>query len=118
MHFKVSFCRPVCKRRHGITKTLLVMKLTSILLLGACLQVAARVHSQTVSFSGQHVPLEKIFAVVEKQTGYVFFFDESILKDAKLVSIRAENYSLQLFLNCVLNDQSLKFSLQNKTIII
>lgn len=115
---RVLICRPVCKRRHGITKTLLVMKLTSILLLGACLQVTARVYSQTVSFSGKNVSLEKIFSVVEKQTGYVFFFDESILKDARPVSIRAENYSLQLFLNCVLNDQSLKFSLQNRTIII
>jgi len=87
-------------------------------MLGACLQVAARVHSQTVSFSGKNVSLEKIFNIVEKQTGYVFFFDESILEDARPVSIRAENYSLQLFLSCVLNDQSLKFSVQNKTIII
>lgn len=87
-------------------------------MLGACLQVAARVHSQTVTFSGKNVSLEKIFSVVEKQTGYVFFFDESILENAKPVSIRAENYSLQLFLSCVLNDQSLRFSVQNKTIII
>ncbi|MDO6434762.1 SusC/RagA family TonB-linked outer membrane protein [Flavitalea sp. BT771] len=94
------------------------MRLTSILLLGACLQVSARVHSQTVSFSGRNVPLEKIFAAVEKQTGYVFFFDEAILKDARPVTIRAENYSLPLFLNCVLNGQPFKFSFQNKTIVI
>ncbi|WP_166437240.1 SusC/RagA family TonB-linked outer membrane protein [Niastella caeni] len=94
------------------------MKLTSILMLGACMQVAARVHSQTVTYSGKNVPLEKIFTVVEKQTGYVFFYDEAILKDAQPVSIRAENYSLTLFLSCVLNGQPLKYSLQNKTIII
>jgi TonB-linked SusC/RagA family outer membrane protein len=105
-------------RRHGITKTLLVMKLTSILMLAACLQVAAHVHSQTVSFSGSNVSLEKIFSIVEKQTGYVFFYDEAILKDTRPVSIKAENYSLQLFLSCVLNNQPLKFSFQNKTIII
>jgi TonB-linked SusC/RagA family outer membrane protein len=87
-------------------------------MLGACLQVAARGHSQTVSFSGKNVPLEKIFTVVEKQTGYVFFYDEAILRDAQPVTIRAENYSLTLFLNCVLNGQPLKYSLQNKTIII
>lgn len=87
-------------------------------MLGACLQVAAYVHSQTVSFSGSNVSLEKIFSVVEKQTGYVFFYDEAILKDTRPVSIKAENYSLQLFLSCVLNDQPLKFSFQNKTIII
>jgi len=118
MHFKVLFSRQAWKKRHGITKTLLVMKLTSILLLGACLQVSARVHAQTVSFSGNNVPLEKVFAAVEKQTGYVFFFDEAILKDARPVTIRAENYSLPLFLSCVLNGQPFRYSFQNKTIVI
>lgn len=118
MHFKVLFSRQAGKVRHGITKTLLVMKLTSILLLGACLQVSARVHSQTVSFSGNNVPLEKVFAAVEKQTGYVFFFDEAILKTARSVTIKAENYPLSLFLSCVLNGQSLRFSFQNKTIVV
>lgn len=87
-------------------------------MLGACLQVAAHVHSQTVSFSGSNVSLEKIFSVVEKQTGYVFFYDEAVLKDTRPVTIKAENYSVQLFLSCVLNNQPLKFSFQNKTIII
>jgi len=94
------------------------MKLTSILLLGVLMQVSARVHSQTVSFSGRDVPLEKIFASVEKQTGYVFFYDETILKDARPVTIRAENYSLPLFLSCILNGQPYRFSFQNKTIVI
>ena len=112
--------RSTMGRSHGsIKKTLIMsMNLTSILLLGACLQVSARVHSQTVSFSGKNVPLEKVFAAVEKQTGYVFFFDEAILKDARPVTIRAENYSLSLFLSCVLNGQPFRFSFQNKTIVI
>lgn len=94
------------------------MKLTSILLLGVCLQVSAHIHAQTVSFSGKNVPLEKVFAAVEKQTGYVFFFDEAILKDARPVTIRAENDPLPVFLNRVLDEQPFKFSFQNKTIII
>jgi TonB-linked SusC/RagA family outer membrane protein len=118
MQCKVLIRRRACKSRHGFTKTLLVMKLTSILILGACLQISAHVHSQTVSFSGKDVPLEKVFAAVEKQTGYVFFFDEAILKDARPVTIRAENDPLSLFLSRVLSGQPLKFSFQNKTIII
>jgi TonB-linked SusC/RagA family outer membrane protein len=94
------------------------MRLTSILLLAACMQVSAHVHSQTVSFSGKNVPLEKIFAAVEKQTGYVFFFDESILKDARPVTIRTENSPLELFLGRVLQGQPLGYSFQNKTIVI
>lgn len=94
------------------------MQLTSILLLGACLQVSAGVRAQTVSFSGKDVPLETVFVSVEKQTGYVFFFDEAILSEAKLVTIQANHMPLDVFLNTVLQAQSLKFSLQSKTIVI
>ncbi|HWK06755.1 MAG TPA: SusC/RagA family TonB-linked outer membrane protein [Puia sp.] len=94
------------------------MKLTSILLLGTCLQVSARVHSQTVSFSGKNVSLEKVFASVEKQTGYVFFFDEAILQDARPVTIRVDNMPLAFFLNTILKEEPLTFSFQNKTIVI
>jgi TonB-linked SusC/RagA family outer membrane protein len=140
MHFKVLFCRQARKSSHGITKTLLgmrsiptrretshctnskiivlAMKLTFFFMMAACLQVSAGTYSQTVSFSGRNVPLEKVFAAVEKQTGYVFFFDESILKEARPVTISAENYSLSLFLSRVLEDQPFKFSFQNKTIVI
>jgi TonB-linked SusC/RagA family outer membrane protein len=118
MQCQVLFCPRAWKSGYGITKTLLVMKLTSILLLCACLQVSAHVHAQTVSFSGTNVPLEKVFAAVEKQTGYVFFFDEAILKDARPVTIRAENDPLELFLSRVLFSQPFKFSLLNKTIVI
>ena len=136
MHFKVLFSRPAWMRRHGITKstssrfsetnerhclltkTLLVMKLTSILMLVACMQVSARVHSQTVSFSGKNVPLEKVFASVERQTGYVFFFDETIMKDARPVTIHAEDNPLDLFLKRLLMEQPFRYTFQNKTIVI
>jgi TonB-linked SusC/RagA family outer membrane protein len=118
MHFKALFSRPAWLRHPGITKTMLAMRLTSILMLVTCLQVSARVHSQTVSFSGKNVSLEKVFASVEKQTGYVFFFDETIMKDAHPVTIRAENNPLDLFLKRVLMEQPFRYSFQNKTIVI
>ena len=94
------------------------MKLTSILLLCACLQVAASGYSQTVSFTGKKVPLEKVFAAVEKQTGYVFFFDEKLLNDARPVSIEAEKVPLEQFLQRLLADQPFRYLFQNKTIVI
>ena len=107
MQFKALCARPAWLRRRNITKTLLVMKLTSILLLAACLQVSARAHSQTVNFSGKNVSLEKVFASVEQQTGYVFFFDATILQGARPVTIRADNMPLEVFLKNVLEDQPL-----------
>lgn len=118
MQFKALCARPACRWRRNITKTLLVMRLTSILLLAACLQVSARVHSQTVNFSGKNVSLEKVFASVEQQTGYVFFFDATILKGTRPVTIRADNMPLEVFLKNVLEEQPLQFFFQNKTIVI
>lgn len=96
----------------------MTMKLTSFLLLAACLQVSAKARSQTVSFSGRKVPLEQVFTSVEKQTGYVFFYDEAVMSGVRPVTIRATNMPLETFLNLALKEVPLKFSFQNKTIVI
>lgn len=111
--------RRVWWRRRGFTKTVLVMKLTSILILATALHVYAIGDAQEkITLSAKNESLEKVFSAVEKQTGYVFFFDEEILKNAKPVSIKAENLSIDKFLDAILLNQSLRYSFQNKTIII
>src|ERR1700722_3380263 len=68
--------RSTMGRSHGsIKKTLLLsMKLTGIILLAGFLQVSAHGTAQTVTFQGKAVPLTQVFSVLEKQTGYVFFY--------------------------------------------
>jgi TonB-linked SusC/RagA family outer membrane protein len=100
-------------------KTLLIMKLTTILLLVACLQVSAHGFSQVlVSFSGDSIKIEKIFDVIKKQTRYVFFFDKTILETARPVSIHVRNMPLATFLDQVLKEQPLRYTFRNKTIVI
>jgi TonB-linked SusC/RagA family outer membrane protein len=108
-------------RSHGTNrKTILrAMKLISVLLLVACLQVCAEGKAQQhITLSVKNEPLEKVFAAVEKQTGYVFFFNEKILKNARPVSIHAANMPIEKFLDAVLLDQSLKYTFRNKIITI
>jgi TonB-linked SusC/RagA family outer membrane protein len=100
------------------TKTVLAMKLTILLLTIGFLHVSASGVSQTVTFSGRNVSLENVFASVKKQTGYVFFFSDAVAREAKPVSIQAVDMPLDEFLNTVLKDQPLKYTFQNKTIII
>jgi TonB-dependent starch-binding outer membrane protein SusC len=99
-------------------KIFLTMRLTGILLLTAALHVSASTKSQTITFSGQNVPLQKVFEVVKAQTGYVFFYNESLLSDSKPVSLNAQSEPLEDFLKEVFRDQQLKFVIENKTIII
>lgn len=103
--------------RH-ITKTLLVMKLTFVLLTAAFLNVTASGLSQQVSFSGKNVPVDKVLASVEKQTGYVFFYDEAILSAARPISIHADKMPLRAFLELVLKDEPIEYVFKNKTVVL
>ena len=91
--------RPAWWRRLCNTKTLLVMKLTFVLLTAAFLNVSATGLSQNVSFSGKNVQLTRIFSEVEKQTGYVIVYTESTLAGTHPVSVQMKNVPLQEFLH-------------------
>jgi len=118
MEFKAFCNRPAWRRLRCITKTMLVMKLTSIIILATCLQVSARGLSQTVTFSGKNVPLEKVFSVIKEQTGYVVFFDYTILDNSKPVTLSVKDEPLTSFLSRVLKGQLLDYKITRKTIFI
>ncbi|MBO9573535.1 MAG: SusC/RagA family TonB-linked outer membrane protein, partial [Chitinophagaceae bacterium] len=94
------------------------MKMTVFLLTAAFLNVAANGVSQTVTYSGNNVSLENVFKEVKRQTGYVFFYHESILQNTKPVNINANNKALEEFMEDLLNDQPLSYKIKNKAIII
>jgi TonB-dependent starch-binding outer membrane protein SusC len=106
------------KGRSVLAKTLLAMKLTAILLTAAFLQVQATGVSQTVTYKGENVSLDKVFEEVKRQTGYVFFYDEAILQQAKPVTVQANDVPLEEFLDDILSDQLLKYTIESKNIII
>jgi TonB-dependent starch-binding outer membrane protein SusC len=99
-------------------KLLRVMRLTSIILLSCCLSVAAKTVSQTVTYKGTNVALEKIFTVVEQQTGYVFIYNPALLDHSAPVTINAEEMPLEKFLQNILQHQQLDYVVKEKTIAI
>ncbi len=94
------------------------MKLTIIFFITFLLQVNARGFSQKISFSGKDVPLEKLFKVIEEQTGYVVFYNYNVIQEAKPVTIFAKDLPLEQFLNNCLSNQPLKYVIEGKTILI
>lgn len=103
--------------RKAIAKTLLVMKFTVILLV-TCLQVSARSFSQTVTLSEKNVSLQKIFQEIKSQTGFSFFFDELLLKQAKKVTIEIKEQPLEMALDLCFKNQSITYSIVGTTIVI
>jgi hypothetical protein len=73
----------------------LAMKITTFFLLSACLTASAGGKAQKVTLSQKNVKLEKVFREIRKQTGYVFFYDASVLQGAKSVSVDVKDASVE-----------------------
>ena len=104
--------------KRGYRQFWLAMKLTMILLTAFFLQVSATGLSQAITFKGKDVKLEKVFESIERQTGYMFFYNDEVLKKSPAVTIELKNVSLQDALDLLFKEQPLKFTIKGKTIVI
>ena len=100
-------------------KILLIMKLTTIFLLATCLQLAAKEgYTQKITLSQSNVSLKAVFRAIEKQSDYQFFYKDKLLKDAKNISIKVSNATIEEVLAICLHDQQLSWSRVDKIIVI
>lgn len=97
---------------------ILAMKLTSIILLSACMTASAAGFTQTVSLSVKNAPLGKVFEQVKKQTGYSFIWDEKTLKDTKPVSLELKNATIQQVLDLCIKNQPITYSIIDRLVLI
>lgn len=93
-----------------------IMKLAAFLLI-VSFHVSATGVSQ-ITLSEKNAPLEKVFNAIEKQSGYVFFYDYAWLDEAKTVSIKVKNAPLADVLNVCFEGQPLTYSIIGKTVVV
>lgn len=110
----VSSDRPVWYRT--LTKTLLVMKLTILLLTVAFLNVHAKTVGQSVTISGKELTLKQIFTDIKKQTGYVAFGNAELLRSGHKISLSVYKVSLREILDIILKNQPFTYEIEGKTI--
>ncbi|MGF6847317.1 TonB-linked SusC/RagA family outer membrane protein [Chitinophaga sp. W3I9] len=95
-------------------RTWRVFKFTAWLLLAASLTASA----QTVKLSVSKMPLDKVFDLISKQTGYQFICDEKLLEDAPPLSVNIANKSLEEALKICLKDLPLTYTIKYGTVVI
>lgn len=94
------------------------MRLTGFLLLAAALHVSATGTSQKVTLSLDHVPVQKVFAEVFRQTGISIVYTESMFKDFSPVTIHMRDASPEEVLDKCLKDQPFAYSMEGSMIVI
>ena len=103
----------------GIRKqTLLIMKLTAIILISACLTASANSFGQTISLSEKNAYLSEVFKKIEKQTNYTFAYTGSQLSQAKRVTVEISNGTLEQVLALCFRDQPFTYAIIEKTITV
>lgn len=119
MHFPAICGKWALRPWPALTRiTWLAMKMTLILLTICMLRVSANGYSQQITFSGRNVTLEKIFSVIESQTGYVVFYNYSALRDAGRVTVNAHRTPLSQFIQDCFSHLPYTFRIEGKTIMI
>ncbi len=117
MHL-TAICSSVSCTRNQTRKLIRVMKITAMILLTACLTAGANGNAQKVTFSGKNVPLETVFTAIKKQTGYVVFYEYSIIAEANKVTVDVKNVPVEKLLDECFKEQRLTYSIEGRTILV
>lgn len=94
------------------------MKLTTILVMLACLHATAHVEGQLITLSVKNKPLEKVLGAIKKQSGYSFIYGKELISRATPVSINVNNLPLNKVLDLVFRHQPLDFRINDTYIVI
>lgn len=97
-------------------KTWLVRKLSIWLLMAGALSASAQ--TQTVKLSANKMPLDKVFDILSKQTGYQFICDEKLLENTPPLSVEIKNKTLDEALKICLKDLPLTYLIKYGTVVI
>lgn len=94
------------------------VKLTISILLATILQVNASSYAQQVSLSVKNTSLFQIFEILQKQTGYDFLYNSTMISKSELISISVNKVELSDFLDKCFANQPLTYTLYEKTVVI
>lgn len=82
------------------------------------LLIANAQHNQKITFSSKNIPLKTVVNQIEKQTDYLFVYNEQVIDINQKVNINAKNNSVEEILNSVLSGTNVTYSIEGKNIVL
>jgi TonB-linked SusC/RagA family outer membrane protein len=82
------------------------------------MQVSANGYSQKVTLSVRNAPLSQVFNLIEKQTGYNFYYKVELLRNTGEVSAEVKKAPLEQVLQLIFKDQPLQYNIIENNIIV
>jgi TonB-linked SusC/RagA family outer membrane protein len=101
-----------------ISKLLLFMRLTTVILLTTFLQVSAASFAQKITLSEKSTSLTRVFTKISQQSDYDFLVTGTALKNTNPVTINAKNLDLNTVLMYIFKNQPVSYTIIDKTIVV
>jgi TonB-linked SusC/RagA family outer membrane protein len=103
---------------HPFAKLLRIMRFLIIIQLAFCLQLSAHGYSQKVTLRMKDVSLETVLTAIKQQTGYVFFYNYNLVREAGLVSVQVKNADLEEAIRQALKGLPIDVVIEKKTVVL
>jgi len=97
---------------------LLAIKLTFVFTTMVLLDANGRALSQNVTLSAANSPLRDVFAKIENQTGYQFFYKAEVLKDAVPITLQLKNAPVLEAIHQCFAREPLDYYIEDKTVFV
>ncbi|WP_285009319.1 TonB-dependent receptor [Pedobacter faecalis] len=94
------------------------MKLTTLIMIAAILQVSAGTYAQKITLSEKNAPIKKVLDQIRAQSGYDFLFTNSNLRNANPVSISVKNTELKDVLKQVFEGQPFEYTVLKNSVVV
>lgn len=117
MKFKLK-CAQASRRT--LSKFLLIMKLSIIILVVSLVQVSAKSYGQLINLHEKNMSVHKVLDIIESQSGYHFIYDDNLdaLFKEKTVNIDVEKQSITEVLNLCFKGIPVSYQIIQNTIAL
>lgn len=105
---------PVCRPN----QILRIMKLIILIMTTLLMEVSASGFAQKITFSKKGASIKTIFKEITRQTGYQVVCDGDLMSSASVTDVNFVDASLQEVFNQVFSEKSIKWVVEDKTVII
>lgn len=95
-----------------------IMKLTTVFMLMACLTVSAGTYGQSVTLSLKKAPLDRLFKLIEQQTGYSFLYSREDVHQLEAIDLELNGADMPSALRAAFRDQPLTYSIVDKVVVV
>ncbi len=102
----------------GLFKVLLIMKIMLLLMLAFVAQAFAAGNAQVVTLSENNTTPKSVLAKIELQTGYYFWYENTLMDKIGPISVKFKKLPLKDALNLCFADQPVTYEIINRTILL